>query len=233
MIVIFAYRSVHVLLFSRKDLNQGTTALVTLTPKAQSLNLNRLNSTPESPPKLNPTNPETLKLKRHAWRVRGPSQRVKGGIGFVSGLRGGIIQVVLCSIRGNQQPFLSRPDPPTGLILFLQPAGQSRFLHAGPGMYKPLHCHCAFKKGSVPTDDEEQLVPSLGWTPKPFDKYQYMGSLIKAIKENIKYPRGLPSSPKPDQRLRPLGILNMGPHARVSPSRDTKKRDDGALNTKP
>ena len=33
----------------------------------------------------------------------------------------------------------------------------------------------------------------LGWPLKPFEKYYYIGSLIKAIKENIKYPRGLPS----------------------------------------
>ena len=33
----------------------------------------------------------------------------------------------------------------------------------------------------------------LGWPLKPFEKYLYIGSLIKAIRENIKYPRGLPS----------------------------------------
>ena len=33
----------------------------------------------------------------------------------------------------------------------------------------------------------------LGWPPKPFEKYWYIGSLIKAIRENMKYPRGLPS----------------------------------------
>ena len=33
----------------------------------------------------------------------------------------------------------------------------------------------------------------LGWPLKPFEKCQYIGSLIKAIRENIKYPRGLPS----------------------------------------
>ena len=34
---------------------------------------------------------------------------------------------------------------------------------------------------------------SLGWTLKPVEKYQYIGSLITAIRENIQYPRGLPS----------------------------------------
>ena len=33
----------------------------------------------------------------------------------------------------------------------------------------------------------------LGWPLKPFEKYWYVGSLIKAIRENTKYPRGLPS----------------------------------------
>ena len=36
-------------------------------------------------------------------------------------------------------------------------------------------------------------VLPLGWPLKPFDKYLYIGSLIKAIRENIKHPRGLPS----------------------------------------
>ena len=29
-------------------------------------------------------------------------------------------------------------------------------------------------------------VASLGWPRKPFDKYWYIGSLIKAVRENIK-----------------------------------------------
>ena len=33
----------------------------------------------------------------------------------------------------------------------------------------------------------------LGWLLEPFVKYWYLGSLIEAIRENIKYPRGLPS----------------------------------------
>ena len=33
----------------------------------------------------------------------------------------------------------------------------------------------------------------LGWPLQPFEKYEYVGSPIKAIRENIKYPRGLPS----------------------------------------
>ena len=32
----------------------------------------------------------------------------------------------------------------------------------------------------------------LGWPLKPFEKYLYIGSPIKAIRENIKYPRFLP-----------------------------------------
>ena len=33
----------------------------------------------------------------------------------------------------------------------------------------------------------------LGWPLKPFEKHWYIGSLIKAIRENIKYPKGLRS----------------------------------------
>ena len=32
----------------------------------------------------------------------------------------------------------------------------------------------------------------LGWPLKPFEKLKYIGSPIKAIRENVKYPRGLP-----------------------------------------
>ena len=35
---------------------------------------------------------------------------------------------------------------------------------------------------------------SLGRPLKPIEKYQYMGYPIKPIRENIKYPRGLPRS---------------------------------------
>ena len=35
-------------------------------------------------------------------------------------------------------------------------------------------------------------VELLGWPLKPVEKYQNVGSPIKAIRENIKYPRGLP-----------------------------------------
>ena len=32
----------------------------------------------------------------------------------------------------------------------------------------------------------------LGWPLKPFEQYWYIGSLSKAIRENVKYPSGLP-----------------------------------------
>ena len=37
-----------------------------------------------------------------------------------------------------------------------------------------------------------QGAQKLGWPLKPFDKYFCIGSPIKAIRENIKNPRGLP-----------------------------------------
>ena len=38
----------------------------------------------------------------------------------------------------------------------------------------------------------KQKIFVLGCPLTPFEKYWYIGSLIKAIRENIKYPRGLP-----------------------------------------
>ena len=37
------------------------------------------------------------------------------------------------------------------------------------------------------------LGSRLGWRLKPIERYQYIWSPIKAIRENITYPRGLPS----------------------------------------
>ena len=48
----------------------------------------------------------------------------------------------------------------------------------------PLHGHGTNRITIITLD--------LGWSLKPFEKYQYIGSLIKAIRENIDYPRGLP-----------------------------------------
>ena len=36
-------------------------------------------------------------------------------------------------------------------------------------------------------------VSLLRWTLKPFENYLYIGSPIQPIRQNIKYPRGLPS----------------------------------------
>ena len=47
----------------------------------------------------------------------------------------------------------------------------------------------------------KSVYDSLVWPQKPIERYWYIGSLIKAIKENIKYPRGLPSSLMPLQSM--------------------------------
>ena len=46
----------------------------------------------------------------------------------------------------------------------------------------------------------------LGWPLQPFEKYEYIRSPIKAIRENIKYPRGLPRMLKVERRSRPKGF---------------------------
>ena len=51
-----------------------------------------------------------------------------------------------------------------------------------------LH-HPTSLEARIPT---EAMMMNLGWPPKPFETYQYIGSLIKAIKGNAKNPRGLP-----------------------------------------
>ena len=70
--------------------------------------------------------------------------------------------------------------------------GGCRFMLVGVGVHASACMHARTLVLRIckqnPTYDEADY---LGWPLKPFEQYQYIGSLIKAIRDNIKYPRGL------------------------------------------